>query len=243
MKTLLNKYTSILAIPAVALVFASCNVSGTNSGPTQQDSQVAIKMAVQSSATPMMATQTARQSVDSITDVKLLVDELELESALDQDSLDFEVDDLVVNLPLDGSEFVLTSQIIPEGVYDEFEMEIDQPDDESVNDPAFYNDNGEDYSIIVEGIYNGQPFTYYSHEEFELELDLEPPLEVSANSTPSVAINVDPYSWFADEAGNALDPADSANRAQIEQNIKQSFGAEKEDDGDNDNDNDDNSDD
>lgn len=244
MKKSISKYTSLFATLAIALVFASCDISGSNSG-AQQDRKVAVKMTVQSPAPQKIAANRSMQSVDSITEVKLLLDELELESALDQDSLDFEVNDLVVNLPLDGSDFVLTSEVIPEGVYDEFEMEIDQPDDASVNDPDFYNETGDNdddgYSIVVAGTYNGQPFTYRSQEEFELEMDLNPPLEVSDNSTPSVAINVDPFSWFKDEAGNALDPTDPANYEQINENIRKSFGAEKDDDdGNDDNENDDN---
>lgn len=230
MRNFKSKYTSLIATLIIAFIFASCNVSGTNTAPKQVH-PVAVKMSVQpTSSTNMIAANRTMQSAYSISSVKLLVDELELESALEQDKLDFQVDDLVVNLPLDGSEFVLTSMAIPEGVYDEFEMEIDKPDDHSINDPDFYNESGEDYSIIVKGVYKGQPFTYRSHEKFKLEMELNPPLKVTTNSTPSIAINVDPYSWFVDDTGNPIDPNDPANRAQIEENIKKSFDAEREDD-------------
>lgn len=102
-----------------------------------------------------------------IKEVKMLIDELELESALDRDSLDFEINNMVVNLPLDGSEFTLTSQVVPEGAYDEFEMELEHPDDNhSVSDPDFYNKNSHDdddnFSVVVKGTYNGQAFTFQS---------------------------------------------------------------------------------
>lgn len=63
-------------------------------------------------------------------------------------------------------------------------------------------------------------------------MEFEIPLEVTANHSPSVAINVDPYSWFTDKAGNILDPADSTNYKQINENIRKSFGAEQDQDDD-----------
>jgi hypothetical protein len=48
-------------------------------------------------------------SLDSLTEIKFLVEELELESVND-DSSDFEVEDLVVNMPLNGQLIELTTQ-------------------------------------------------------------------------------------------------------------------------------------
>src|SRR5699024_9589047 len=246
MKYLLNKYSPLLATLAIALLFSGCDVSSSNSD-SQKDRKVAVKMKVQSSTAQKMAAKRSIRAIDSLSEVKMLVEELELESSDDQDSLDFEVNDLIVNLPLDGSDFVLASASVPEGIYDEFEMEIDQPDNASLNDPDFYDESGDEddgYSIVIKGIYNGQSFTYRSREEFELELDLNPPLEVLLDGAPSVAINVDPFSWFKDESGNDLDPNDPANYDQINENIAKSFDVEKDDDFDDDDyDNDDDDDD
>ena len=186
---------------------------------------------------------TNAQAVDSLTEVKMLVEELELESSFDEDSLDFEVDDLIVNLPLDGSDFELTSATVPEGVYDEFEMEVENDDDSNVNDPDFINESGDDddgYTIIIKGVYNGEDFTYKSEEDFEIEMDLNPPLEVSNSNSPSIAININPSSWFKDASGNDLDPNDPDNRETIDDNISNSFDVEQDDDDDDeDDDNDD----
>lgn len=239
-----NKILGLTFLSALILLFTGCNIAGSNSSGERK---VSVKMQVPTSTTSQKITgSSTTQAVDSLTEVKMLVEELELESSLDQDSLDFEVEDLVVNLPLDGSEFKLVSENVPEGVYDEFETKIESPDEDSnVEDSDFYNnssEDGENYSIVVKGIYNGEKFTYRSEEDFELKLEMDPPLEISGNSSPSVAINVNPASWFKDSSGNDIDPNDPDNRETIDENIENSFEAEKDDDDDDDGGDDDDSD-
>ena len=246
---LLNRLSLIILIPA--LLFAvSCSVSDSNSGG---EKQVAVKMKLNqmTTATAKQITATpTTQSIDSLTEVKLLVEELELESTMDEDSLDFEIDDFIVNLPLDGSEIELSTADVPAGVYDEFEMEIEHDDDTNVNDPDFINESDDDdgYSIVIKGVYNGEDFMYRSEEDFEIELEFNPPFEITSNSSPSIAINIDPSGWFKDSSGNDLDPTDPANYEQIDENIENSFDVEEDeenddDDDDNDEDNDDSDDD
>ena len=236
---LVNRLSLVVLIPT--LLFAvSCSVSDSNSGG---EKQVAVKMKLN-----QMSTATAKQisssptiqSVDSLTEVKLLVEELELESTMDEDSLDFEVDDFVVNLPLDGSEIELSTANVPAGVYDEFEMEIEHDDDTNVNDPDFINESSDDdgYSIVIKGVYNGEDFMYRSEEDFEIELEFNPPFEINDSSSPSIAINIDPSGWFKDSSGNDLDPTDPANHEQIDENIENSFDVEEDDDDDDDDDDD-----
>lgn len=154
--------------------------------------------------------------------MKLLVEELELESSADEDSLDFEIDDLIVNLPLDGSDFTLASTDVAAGVFDEFEMEIEHDDD--------------GYTVVIKGIYNGEEFTYQSEEDFEIELDFNPPLEINDDSSPAITINVDPTGWFKDSSGNDLYPNDPANGDRIDDNIENSFDVEEDDEDDDNND-------
>lgn len=224
------------------LFFTSCDISDTDTKSANKY-KAAVTMAAHTSSPNQVATA-RKNSSPKLSQVKLLVEDLELKSSVDQDSLDFEVNNLVVNLPLDGSALVLAEATVPEGLYNKFEMEIEKPYNNSIEDPDFYSENGNDgYSIVIKGTYNGKAFTYHSEEEFELELNLNPPLEVSAGASPSVAIDVDPFTWFKDEAGNDLDPTNPANIQQINDNIRKSFGAEKgDDDGDNGDDGDDNDD-
>ncbi|MGM0545526.1 MAG: hypothetical protein ACQEST_02290 [Bacteroidota bacterium] len=241
MKTL-KSLPSFLIIASLLAGIISCDTSNSNSGEAQQ---VDVKMKLNNtnnSASKQLSSSPSLQSVDSLTEVKLIVEELELESTADDDSLDFEVDDFIVNLPVDGTEFTLTSANVPAGVYDEFEMEIEHDDDTNVNDPDFINESGDEddgYTIVVKGIYNGEEFTYQSEEDFEIEMEFNPPLEINDDSSPSITINIDPTGWFTDSSGNDLDPSDPANWEQIDENIENSFDIEEDEDDDDDDDDDD----
>lgn len=231
----LSPYLLIIVLLTATI---SCDTSDSNPNEVQQIS-VKIKIDTSSNSNAKdLASPTIAQTVDSLTEVKLLVEELELESTTDEDSLDFEVDDFIVNLPLDGSEFALASANVPSGVYEEFEMEIEYDDDTNVDDPDFINNSGDDddgYSVVIKGFYNGEEFMYRSEEDFELELEFNPPFEVNENSS-SITININPAGWFKDSSGNDLDPNEPANHEQIDNNIENSFDVEDDDDDNDEND-------
>src|SRR5699024_7896792 len=91
----------------IVALFMMMGCDNTSDSGEVVEREVPIKMQVQT------AEQNIRVArVDSLMQVKMLVDELELESSIDSDSLDYEVEDLVVDLPLDGSELVLASTMI-----------------------------------------------------------------------------------------------------------------------------------
>jgi hypothetical protein len=217
LKTL--KPLSIITLTLFAL--NACNTANSGDGALKD---VAVTMQIQSSPQKMKAV-----TVDSLTEVKFLVEELELESVSD-DSLDFEVENQVVQLPLDGSELTLTSQQIPDGLYDEFEMEIEHDDEQTVND-ADFTDGDMRYSIVIKGIYDGEPFMFRTNKEFEIELDLEPAIEISeTTNNAAIAIKLDTSGWFKNENGEALNPGDPMNQETITQNIANSFEAHGEHD-------------
>lgn len=233
------KQGKLLLLLVPALLFAvSCDIFESDSDDDDQQvesREVTVTMQLEPLTTPAVNPESsapAKQAVTSLTEVKLLVDELELENVND-DSLDFEVNDLIVNLPVDGSIIEVSTAEVPVGTYDEFEMEIEFDDDTTVSDPDFFSDTGDDddgYSIVVRGVYNGEEFLFRSDEDFELELDFNPPLVVSESSSPTVEILIDPSGWFLDRAGNDLDPTNPANFDQINDNIEISFEVASDDD-------------
>lgn len=233
----LNRLSLLALVPALFAV--SCSVSDSNSAG---EKQVAVKMKLNttsSTTAKQLSSPTTMQSVDSLTQIKMLIEELELESTVDEDSLDFEVNNFIIDLPLDGSEIELSTANVPAGVYDEFEMEIEYDDDTDVNDTDFIKESDDDgYSIVIKGVYNGEDFMYRSDEDFEIELEFNPPFEINDSSSPSIAINIDPTGWFKDSSGNDLDPTDPANYEQIDENIENSFDVEEDDDDDDDDDDD-----
>lgn len=232
-----NTNTTIcLALVLSLLVATGCSISDSNDGSAKP---VTINIQTVSGTTP----KAKSSNHVTLNSVKLLVEELELESVED-DSTDFELEDQVVELPLDGSPYQLSAGNIAPGLYDEFEMEVDGiDDDDNVNDPDFTGDSDE-ISVVIKGTYDGQDFTFKSEEDFEFEFEFNPPIEIDEN-TNSVDINimVDIDSWFVDDSGNELDPTDPANREQIEENIENSFEADDDEDDDDDDDNDDDGDD
>lgn len=218
-------YTLLNLMLFASIVAVGCDVVQTNSD--DESSSVKVQMQIQSaksSSTKTSQLMAGQQLNDiEIQEVKLFIEEMELESVSD-DSLDFEVENFIVNLPLDGSPLVITEREIPLGLYDEFELEVERPDDDDVeiNDPDFRDENGS-YSVVVKGLYQGEEFTYRSREDFEIEMDLNPPLEITGSESTSIMINIDVNSWFKGSDGMDLDPKDLNNSEHIDENIENSF--------------------
>jgi len=144
---------------------------------------------------------------------------------------DFELEDLddfIVNLPLDGTPLTITQAEIPVGYYDEFEMEIEKPDsDVEVTDHDFRDETGS-YSVVVKGLYNGEEFTFRSSEDFEIDVDLEPALEISETSQSTLVVEIFVPVWFMGADGMIMHPKEQSNAEKINENIEDSFEAFEE---------------
>ncbi|WP_340106145.1 hypothetical protein [Rhodohalobacter sp. 8-1] len=235
-----------LVTQLVIILFASFAALGCNIINPESDSgrsEVQVQMQINTGSTSTAGQLMASQKLMSyeIQEVKLYIDEMELESVSD-DSLDFEEEGFIVNLPLDGSPINISAQNILPGLYDEFELEVERPDDEedtaTLSDPDF-RDGDRTYSVVVKGLYQGEEFTFKSWEDFEIEMELNPPLDVSESESTDLVINIDINSWFKDPSGNDLDPNVSNNFEQINENIENSFEGFEEEDDDEDDDDDD----
>ena len=220
---------AILYLVPLFLIVTGCDIFNSDDddggdGPAG-DARVTVSMQLTPfSESTAQTTSPAKQAVNQLTEVKLLVEELELEN-LNDDLYDFEVNDLIVNLPTDGSEVEIVTAEVPAGTYDEFNLEVNYDDDTRVSDPDFINevDDDDGYSVVVRGIYDGEEFLFRTDEDYEMDLDLNPPLEITDKSSPSFSIMIDSSEWFKDAAGNNLDPRDPANFDRIEENIELSF--------------------
>ena len=236
--SIFKKLSIILAIGVIAV---GCDLTeSTVDGPS--DVQVQMKVNTTPAAKAMLTSNNEHANTLEIQEVKLFIEEMELESVA-EDSSDFEDENFIVSLPLDGSPVNLSQQAIEPGLYDEFELEVERPDDDedSVSDPDF-RDGDRTYSVVVKGLYQGEEFIYRSTEDFEIEMDLNPALEVLESESTALVINIDIDSWFKDSNGNDLDPNDSRNFERIDENIENSFEG-FEDDNDDDVDDDDEDDD
>ncbi len=227
MKSILTNTKILIALVVSSFIAAGCSISDSNNNAPKP---VNVNMQVATTGSAPAASKTASSNHVTLTSVKMLVEELELES-VEEDSLDFEIENQVIELPLDGSPYQLAAANIAPGLYDEFELEIEGLDDDDVvNDPDFTGGSDE-VSIVIKGTYNGEDFTFKSEEDFEIEFEFSPPIQIDENTINvdiNLMVNID--SWFVDSSGNELDPTDPANREQIEENIENSFEADKDED-------------
>lgn len=221
------KQTTVLAALTLALLLLclqGCDTTETNTAT------VSLSLASGSSL------QKISQDFQ-LTEVKILLKDIKLEKASEDDDLDKGMDDddsdcenvrmdpMVVNLNLNGmtTNFVVSN--LPAGTYDELEFEIHKPKGSEIPpDPEFKegDDNSKRYSVIVKGTIDGIPFVYKSSKSAHQEIEFEPPLVIIENSKTNLTLVVDPYGWFYED-NMFLDPTNPANSNDIDNNIKDSF--------------------
>jgi len=226
MKHLFKSYRLTAFI--LAVLMAGCSVADNQKTGVQE---VAIKMQAGSSQGKYASAQATTMAADSLQldTIKLMVDELKLKN-VEEDSVDFEVNNLVVDLPVDGSEFTLSTEQVPNGMYKKLDLEVKGAEGDEyheVNDEDMMEGPADSlsHSMVIKGFYNDSSFTFESNQHFEIEKRIDPPLEVTdSTSTVSVTLTLDPGNWFVDpQTGEYLDPNDPDNYHMIEANIAQSL--------------------
>lgn len=142
------------------------------------------------------------------------------------------LDPVLVDLPLDGTTKTDFGASIPAGTYRGIELKIRPVNSGDPGGAAFLaaNPSFSNVSVHVEGTYNGQPFSYNSSLDAEMEMELGTPLTLASGSGSNLTLFIDVASWFKDSSGNAIDPTNSQNASTIENQIKQSFKVFEDDD-------------
>ncbi len=227
-----------------ALVLAAC---GSESG------KVTLKVSSASSSGALTAAPTSSggmslsdgQRALVIDSAELVLREIELdavegtvECAEDgeeesDDCGEIESGPVLVALALDGSASTEISVEVAAGSYEEIEFEMHEPEDDA-RDFLEAHPDFEEITVRVIGSFDGVPFTYSTDVDDEKEIELDSPLEVSADATVALALSVDVSTWFADGAGMLIDPSSAndggANEGLVKENIKASFDSHEEDD-------------
>lgn len=119
---------------------------------------------------------------------------------------------------------VVTSAVLP-GTYDKLKVDI-HPVTSAPAGPFDDLVKG-GYSVLVEGKAGGQPFTFAS--AMEAELEHEGRFDIGGTAT-NITLNLDASKWFVAADGSLLVPADASKQAAIEANIRSSFSAFEDDD-------------
>jgi hypothetical protein len=119
---------------------------------------------------------------------------------------------------------------VPAGTYRELTFRVHEP---ALTDPGVSLDNGlfwmasDGASVIVDGTIDGKPFTFKS--AVDAAETLEGTFDLGAGNH-HLMLNLDPTGWFGGANASRLDPTIDANRPRIEDNIRGSFQAFKDDD-------------
>jgi hypothetical protein len=178
----------------------------------------------------------------TIDEIRLIVAEVELDgdddhcedsdsdddssgsSGFDDDCAEFEAPPRFLDLPLDGQPVEAFVGLVPPGVYDELEFEIedleDDADDEWAAEIAALEDAIRDEfpdwprkaTALVVGSFTGSggsstDFRVYLEAEIEIERDLAPPLVVGDDGSTGLDLTVDvrPDIWFSNPDGSVID--------------------------------------
>ena len=219
----------VVVLVSTALVLGACD----STGPSTEGSNIEVgfgtsyqtaKSADLSKSSHDSLVVTGSNGELKITDIRVIVSELELEG--DADSAEFEADPTFLDLPLDTNEVSpIAGSEIPPATYNEFEFEVEDVDfeeddedeqllqelrqtvrDEFPNWPA-------SASMVVVGTFtpdggSPQSFTTYFEAEIEVEQELSPPLEVDGTgASRALTVRLDPTRWFSNADGTVRDLA------------------------------------
>jgi hypothetical protein len=166
--------------------------------------------------------------------VLMIVSEVELDleddcddDARDDDAFDdcedFETGPQLVDLALDGAPIPVLSGLVPPGVYDELEFEIEDLDDDDADRRVALDELREEIvalvadwprnaSLYVTGTFQPTdgdpvPFRTFIDAEIEIELELSPELVIGDDGSASreLVVDVRPDLWLLDSQGNVMD--------------------------------------
>lgn len=147
----------------------------------------------------------------------------------DSDHEEFETGPYLVDLPLGNNDsLTIGSSDIPEGLYEELEFEVDNLDlddmdedeDEEKNTATqaladsirtVFPDWPDEGSMIITGVFtdndgNSTAFKVYAKAEIEVEMEFNPPLEVTENNRTNVlSVQISPADWLLRSDGTVID--------------------------------------
>jgi len=192
-------------------------------GASNSDVLVSVRVAPASSATAA-----AGVSLDR---VRLSLRRLRVQSVARGDDHALRSGPLLVDAAgadLSGAVKQLLSAAVPAGSYRKLKLDVHRvtPAEASAA-PGLDALASRGASVLIDGSIDGQPFSFAS--SLEAELELETPFTVGGGAT-NLTLQIDSSKWFVAADGSRLDPRAEANRLAIEANIRGSLEAFEDDD-------------
>lgn len=251
-----------LALAAAVLGLAACDSTGP-----EGSGDVAIRFRASGGPAAVAGLEAApiegSNGTLEFSDIQLVIAELEFEPVDgtcanesrdddDDDCEDVELAPRLVDLPLDGTPLAVTTADLPAGLYDEFELEVEDLEDDEDGElgqaiaalraqlAAAFGDWPDEASARIEGTFTptggeARSFVVYLEAEVEVELDLVPPLEVSEDAEATLDVVLSPERWFVRPDGSvvdlsAFDFATTGELLELEVEIEDGFEVEIDDD-------------
>jgi len=219
MKRLSNslKSLSLVVLTAAFLIFQGCKSDEVVTGGS--DNTEISMMA------PPGVTDAAPINALVLDSVKVLLKNIKLNvSGGSTDSVNFKTGPFVVKLNLNTNATLFTTAMIPEGTYDRVKFEIHKLEDGEVGIDTAFSAGGGRYSVVVYGKFNLIPFIYRSTKSAHQILAFSPGINVSSSVKTNITLRVQPYTWFW-TGSDYLDPLNVSNENDIDNKIKASFTA------------------
>ncbi len=210
-----RKYIYFIFLFTSLILLTSCKDSTNN---TQAGDNITVSLALDKGLNKIGSDPIVLDTV------KILLKDIKFRQATG-DSSNVKVGPMVVYLNLNGIPTEFAAGIVIAGDYDKIKFRLHKPDDnEIISDPEFIaGSTGElRYSVIVKGKYYGVPFIYKSTKTATQEVNLKNYVHLTNDVKTNVTLSVDVNSWFYKDA-LVLDPNNTANRNDIDNNIKDSF--------------------
>lgn len=188
------------------IALAGCR---TETGTMRVDSEVAQTSSALTG--PEGATLVLDNGRLVVSRARIAVSEIEFEGGEDEER-EAELGAAVIDLDLDGSLTRVTANSVEAGSYHTLGLELAAG-------------GGLGGSLLVEGTYDGNDFSFRSGLNPELEFGLRPEVNVPANGEAAVGVLFDVAAWFTAADGSVLNPTDATNQGPIESKILASMAA------------------
>jgi hypothetical protein len=194
---------------AALLALAGCNTTGPGTG----DVKLGVDVAAIQGAVANAVTGGSNDGSLAITRVRVLVAHAKVGYIHEQATGPAaEIGPIVVELTADeiasGAHRDFDLGKLPTGTYGGAEIEIEPLDATAdTSDPALADFVSSKASVLVEGTYQGNAFSFAGH--FLAEQGTDGDVTVDAATPVSLALTVDPSKWFLDANGAAVDPSDA----------------------------------
>lgn len=241
-----HRWTALVA--AVCVAALGCSDSGTGPGPavplsiSTTLSQETAPVSIGAADAPRLSRSGVRRTVTAVDgagdtlrlDLAVIVIEdvqLHRQGAGDCGSGDAcvatERSRMLLHLPMDTTQEVRSVGLVGQldaDVYDDIRFELGRVQASDTTAVDSFPNLQEGTSILIEGSYDGQPFTVTSDLVTSVEVTLSPALDVSDSPTATnVTLSAPVSRWFLGSDNTFLDPEASGAAAEIAESAAQSL--------------------